>query len=105
MIETLRKLRYSKIDQECLANKTEQWKSVNPSHRIYFRPKGTTVKSVSGLHKRIVFQKFLILILKFQFAPTTPSSHYVIAIQLSISAKVLTLIFSITSAVIKLCIK
>ena len=55
MVEALRKLRHSKIDQECLANKIEQWKSKNPSNRIYFQPKGTTVGSASGLHKRIVF--------------------------------------------------
>ena len=55
MVEALGKLRYSKIDQECLANKIEQWKSENPSDMIYFQPKGTTVESASGLHKRIVF--------------------------------------------------
>ena len=55
MVEALRKLRHSKIDHECLANKIEQWKSENPSDRIYFQPEGTTVDSASGLHKRIAF--------------------------------------------------
>ena len=54
MVEALRKLRYSKIDQECLAKNIEQQKSENPSDRIYFQPKGTTVESASGFHKRIV---------------------------------------------------
>ena len=40
MVEALRKLRYSKIDQECLSKKIEQWKFENSSDRIYFQPKG-----------------------------------------------------------------
>ena len=55
MVEALRKLRHSKIDQECLANKIEQWKSESPSDRIYFQPKRTILESALGLHKRIVF--------------------------------------------------
>ena len=55
MVEALRKLRYSKINQECLANKIEQWKSENPPDKNYFQPKGTTVERVSGLHRRIVY--------------------------------------------------
>ena len=54
-IEALRKLRHSKIHQECLANKIEQWKSESPSDRIYFQPKGTTVECGSGLQKTIAF--------------------------------------------------
>ena len=55
MVEALRKLRYSKINQECLANKIEQCKSENPPDKNYFQPKGTTVERVSGLHRRIVY--------------------------------------------------
>ena len=87
IVEALRRMRYSKIDQECLANKIEQWKSENPCDRIYFQPRGTTVESASGLDKRTVFQKFLILISKFPFARTKSSSDYTIAIQLSILLK------------------
>ena len=47
MVEALRKLRYSKIDQECLSKKIEQWKFDNSSDRIYFKPKGTA-ESTSG---------------------------------------------------------
>ena len=54
MVEALRKLRYSKIDQECLSKKIEQWKFENSSDRIYFQPKGTA-ESTSGLCKRIFF--------------------------------------------------
>ena len=49
MIEALRKLSHSKIHQECLINKIEQWKSESPSDRIYFQPKGTIAESASGL--------------------------------------------------------
>ena len=54
MVEALRKLRYSKIDQECLSKKIEQWKFENSSDRIYFQPKGTA-ESTSGLYKIIFF--------------------------------------------------
>ena len=54
MVEALRKLRYSKIDQECLSKKIEQWKFENSSDRIYFQPKGTA-ESTSDLCKRIFF--------------------------------------------------
>ena len=39
MVEALRKLRYSKTDQECLSKKIKQWKFENSSDRIYFQPK------------------------------------------------------------------
>ena len=54
MVEALRKVRYSKIDQECLSKKIEQWKFENSSDRIYFQPKGTA-ESTSGLYKNIFF--------------------------------------------------
>ena len=54
MVEVLRKLRYSKIDQECLTNKIEKWKSESPSDRIYFQPNQTTVDSAAGLLKFIL---------------------------------------------------
>ena len=54
MVEALRKLRYSKINQECLSKKMEQQKSKNSSDRIYFQPKGTA-ESTSGLYKNIFF--------------------------------------------------
>ena len=40
MIHARRKLCHSLIDQECLQNKTKQWKKENPTTKIYFRPKG-----------------------------------------------------------------
>ena len=56
MVEALRKLRYSKIDQKCLSKKIEQWKSENSSNRIYFQPTGTA-ESNSGLYKSKFFSK------------------------------------------------
>ena len=41
MVEALRKARYSKIDQECLLRKIEQWKRDSPIDNFFFRPKGT----------------------------------------------------------------
>ena len=49
MVETLIKLRHSKLNQEYLAKKIEQWKFENPSDRTYFQPKGTTIESAWSL--------------------------------------------------------
>ena len=35
----MKTLRKSKIDQECLIAKIEQWKGEDPSVKLYFRPK------------------------------------------------------------------
>ena len=48
MVETLRKLRLSKIDKKYLAKKIEQWKFENQSDRNYFQLKGTTIENASG---------------------------------------------------------
>ena len=48
MVETLRKLRLSKIDKKYLAKKIEQWKFENRSDRTYFQLKGTTIENASG---------------------------------------------------------
>lgn len=50
MLEALKKQRYSKIDQECLCKKIENWKKEDPNCKIFFQPKGdptTTYKSTS----------------------------------------------------------
>ena len=36
MVTAIKKLRYSKIDQECLINKIEQWREESPEDHIYF---------------------------------------------------------------------
>ena len=47
MCEVLRKLRHSKIDQECLINKVEEWRK--QECEIYFRPKGhSTQKDINA---------------------------------------------------------
>ena len=43
MVEAIKKLRYSKIDQECLIKKIEQWREESPEDHIYFQPKGSAV--------------------------------------------------------------
>jgi len=43
MCEVLRKLRHSKIDQECLISKVKEWKE--QECEIYFRPKGRSTPS------------------------------------------------------------
>ena len=43
MVEALKKLRYSKIDQECLIKKIEQWREESPEDHLYFQPKGSAV--------------------------------------------------------------
>ena len=43
MVEAIKKLRYSKIDQECLIKKIEQWREESPEDQIYFQPKGSAV--------------------------------------------------------------
>ena len=40
MVKSTKKLRHSKIDQECLLNKISEWKISRPEDKIYFRPKG-----------------------------------------------------------------
>jgi len=40
MVEAIRKLRHSKIDQECLLQKITEWKELYPDDSIFFRPKG-----------------------------------------------------------------
>ena len=37
MVEAIKKLRYSKIDQECLIKKIEQWREESPEDHIYFQ--------------------------------------------------------------------
>ena len=48
MVEAIKKLRYSKIDQECLINKIGDWRKQNPHDKICFRPKGKAVSKNSG---------------------------------------------------------
>ena len=43
MVEAIKKLRYSKIDQECLIKKIEQRREESPEDHIYFQPKGSAV--------------------------------------------------------------
>ena len=50
MVEATKKLRYSKIDQECLIKKIEQWRKESPEDHIYFQPKGAAV--VENVGKR-----------------------------------------------------
>ena len=40
MVEAIKKLRYSTIDQECLIKKIEQWTEESPEDHIHFQPKG-----------------------------------------------------------------
>ena len=40
MVESTRKLRHSKIDQECLIDKMSEWKSNRSQDKIFFRTKG-----------------------------------------------------------------
>ena len=40
MVESTRKLRHSKIDQECLIDKISEWKSNRSQDKIFFRAKG-----------------------------------------------------------------
>ena len=40
MVESTRKLRHSKIGQECLIEKVSEWKNNRSQDRIYFRAKG-----------------------------------------------------------------
>ena len=43
MVEAIKKLRYSNIDQECLIKKIEQWREESPEDHIYFQPKESAV--------------------------------------------------------------
>ena len=40
MVHTIRKLRHSKIDQECLIKKIAEWEKDIPTPSIHFRAKG-----------------------------------------------------------------
>ena len=48
MVEAIKKLQYSKIDQECLIKKIEQWREESPEDHIYFPPKGSAVVESVG---------------------------------------------------------
>ena len=43
MVEAIKKLQYSDIDQECLIKKIEQRREELPEDHIYFQPKGAAV--------------------------------------------------------------
>ena len=55
MLEALKKLRYSKIDQECLAKKVEQWQHESPSDKFYFQPKSSRDTENSSNSENFVF--------------------------------------------------
>ena len=60
MILTLRKNMYSKIDQECLQKKIDEWKHQDQNASIYFRPKGEVneVDEISGKSLSLLAQLF-----------------------------------------------
>ena len=43
MIESTKKLRHSKIDQECLVQKIIDWKKEQTFDNLFFRPKGENI--------------------------------------------------------------
>ena len=45
MVESTRKLRHSKIDQNCLIDKMSEWKSNRSQDKIFFRAKGAKENS------------------------------------------------------------
>ena len=43
MIESTKKLNYSKIEQECLVQKIIDWKKEQSFDNLFFRPKGENI--------------------------------------------------------------
>ena len=59
MYRTMKTLRKSMIDQECLIDKIEQWKAEDPKAKFHFRPKCVAEKEPLEKDKSIVKTKIV----------------------------------------------